>query len=74
MAILVAAILVTWSLIDTDAIWLNRVAWMLAGVVVGRIVRDLVWLGSVAENFLFLKKVLDWERVEELARIPEDTE
>jgi hypothetical protein len=51
---------------------MQRVIWLLAGVLLGRILRDMVWLKQSRDSFAFLAKVLDWGKVETLAQ-PEGT-
>lgn len=47
--------------------YLNRMAFLLVGILIGRLARDAHWLKDVEDGFSFLVKVLDWERVERLA-------
>jgi hypothetical protein len=64
----VAAILLTsYTVTGERGYAVNRLIWLLAGVFLGRLVRDYIWLKDVVDAGPFLEKVLDWDKVEKLA-------
>ena len=68
IAIIICGILAFLSLrYPTTPLGMHRVIWLLVGVLIGRIIRDLVWLKDIVDAFPFLKEVLDWQKVERLA-------
>lgn len=54
-------------MIEPVGIASNRAIWLLAGLLVGRIIRDFIWLRDIVDSFTFTEKVLDWDKVTELA-------
>ena len=67
MATITSAGLIVWSMNESDNLFLNRSVWFLAGILGGRILRDIVWMRAGANAFPFLNKVIDWTKVEDLA-------
>jgi len=67
MATITAAGLIIWSINESDDLILNRSAWLLVGILGGRILRDIVWLRATAKAYPFMNKIIDWTKVEELA-------
>lgn len=68
IAIIVISILIYFSLTSPETdLALHHFIWLCAGILIGRILRDLIWLKDVVDAFPFLSKVLDWKKVEEYA-------
>jgi len=60
-----------YTLVGDRGPLLDRAIWLVAGVFVGRILRDYIWLKDVVDAAPFLERVLDWTKVEALASQPE---
>jgi hypothetical protein len=67
LALIAIACGVTYTLVGDTGLMLNRAIWLLAGVFVGRLLRDWIWLRDVVDSFPFLEKVVDWDAVQRLA-------
>jgi hypothetical protein len=59
--------MLTYTFAGERGLFANRAIWLIAGVFIGRIARDYIWLKDVVDSVPFLEKVLDWGKVQELA-------
>jgi len=68
MVIIVVCILIYSILNPSSDLMMERSIWLVGGVFIGRILRDLVWLKDVVDAFPFMEKVLNWDKVETIAK------
>ena len=64
-----AVILLVYTIFNPSSdILVERSIWLVGGVFIGRILRDIVWLKDVVDAFPFMNRVLNWEKVEAVAQ------
>lgn len=68
LSVVVILLLVALASVEPVSLMLNRVVYCLLGILIGRVLRDLVWLQDIVDGFSFSRKVIDWTKVEALAQ------
>lgn len=51
----------------------DRTIWLISGIFMGRVLRDLVWLKDAADSLPFMSKIIDWAKVDALAEAGKDS-
>lgn len=62
-----SGILVTGAVKSPDDVVMNRVAFGLLCIFIGRIFRDMIWLKDIVDAFPFTEKIIHWDKVNEFA-------
>ena len=68
LAIIAVCILIYSIFNPSSDLLIERSIWLVGGVFIGRILRDLAWLKDSVDAFPFLKKVLNWDKIETIAK------
>ena len=66
--LIIIVIFVSKKMLDPDSQELNSYFIFLVGMSVGAVVRDIGWFKRIKELSSFNKKIVDWRKVEELAK------
>ncbi len=53
---------------DKENDFLYGFTWVMIGIFLGRIIRDLAWVRDINDSASFSMKVVDWNKVEEIAK------
>jgi hypothetical protein len=64
--IIIIGIIVPYCM-QSDSIELDRAAFLVLGILIGRILRDMIWIKDIVDGFPFMEKVLNWDKVKEIA-------
>lgn len=67
MVVVVIGLLMSFAVGAPEDLALNRSIFCLTGIFIGRIIRDMIWLKDIVDAFPFTEKVINWEKVEEIA-------
>ena len=68
IATLVIGTFTVGAVLTPEDLGMNRGIFCLLGLFIGRILRDVVWLKNIADGFPFTEKIVNWDKVKELAK------
>jgi len=51
----------------TDELWAKGLCLWAAGMLLGAVLRDVGWFRRIKMNWPFTEKIIDWQKVEEIA-------
>ncbi|MDF7809685.1 hypothetical protein P4E94_19760 [Pontiellaceae bacterium B12219] len=67
IALVVIGALVAGAVMTPEDVVMNRVIFCLLGILIGRILRDMIWLKDIVDAFPFTEKIINWDKVKEIA-------
>lgn len=67
LRVLLAVGLICMTFLDPSVTGLKSVMWLISGMLIGRVITDVIWLRASERMFPFLNEVIDWSKVRLIA-------